>query len=103
MHCSAVVSKPIWLANALFFLRTTDRRTQRKSGLTLPLLKLAFQFGGVKEQRSKNFQLSYFVHKPRSILQLLQFVTPKRSPPLTPSSPGETIVQGTLHATGPLF
>src|SRR5580704_11455281 len=52
-----------------------------------PPLKLAFHFQGVKEVGAKISICLILCMNNRSKLQLLQLVTPKRSPRLTPPSP----------------
>src|SRR6266566_351841 len=76
--------------------RRTTGHSARKPDTSVSLLGCQ----GTKKQKSP---FILFVLAPRFKLQLLQFVTPKRRPPLTPPFPGETIVQGISHATCPLF
>jgi len=68
---------------------------------TAPLLKLAFHFRSVKEVSSKDFHSFHLFPYLTSLCISKSLLPLQRILPLTPPSPGETIREGELLATGP--
>jgi hypothetical protein len=98
---SPVVSK-LRLARKRPFPEKDDGPRYKFAGeLASPILKLAFHFQAVKELRSENSDLSYLRLNADLTHILKSSLRSKTTLPLTAPPPGETMIQGILHATCP--
>src|SRR5207245_3410552 len=94
----AVVSKLGLARKRLSLGKDHGPQDTPRVGLTLPPLKLAFHFLGVKELRCKNSDLPHLCLNAVSNCTFQSLSLTRRSLPLTPPSPGETIAQGIVRS-----